>query len=115
MLTIGQPVLGEDVRRASERVRGHAVRAGLEIRGVDAADDIGTGEVEVLVAAVVLLAAEVRRAQIGGLDHGAHRPVEDEDPISQRIRQAAHHDHSSAPRRDGECSARDSAMMSERV
>ena len=65
---------------------GRAMReAGVEIGGVDSGDDVGPREVQVLVAAVERGAAEIGRAEAGGLDHRAHRAVQDEDPARERI------------------------------
>ena len=86
----GQAVLAEHVRRAPEGVRRDHVRAGVEVGGVDASDDVGAREVQVLVTAFVLGAAEVLGAESRRLDHGAHRTVEDEDALGQRVPEKRH-------------------------
>ncbi len=68
-------------RRCSSRRR----RAGLEVRPVDPPDHIGTRFVEDLVAP--LQTAEVVEREIRGLQHGAHRPVSDDNALGQRIEQ----------------------------
>jgi hypothetical protein len=81
--------LGDGVR--AEGVRLGDVRAGLEIEVVDLADHVGAVQAEELVVAlqvagVVLeeLTPEIGLGQPVALDHRAHRPVEDEDPLGEQ-------------------------------
>src|SRR5207249_11306256 len=88
----------EYIGRAAEGVRGDDVRARIDIGRVDPANDVGPREVQVLVAALIALAAEVARGKLRGLDHRPHRAIEDENAFTERTRQPAHPDHSSAAR-----------------
>jgi len=67
-----------------------------EVGGVDPADHVGAREVQVLVAAFVPGAPEVLRREAGGLEHGPHGPVEDEDALAEGVAKPAHARHSSA-------------------
>jgi hypothetical protein len=87
---VRQAVVGLGGSIAGEGVGLDDVRAGVQIRGVDGANDLRPGEREQVAVALQLarpvgeaLAPPVRLAQVVGLDHGAHRPVEQEDPPSQ--------------------------------
>jgi len=93
-----EPVLAEHVRRAAEGVGADQVGAGLPVRAVDAAHDVGAREIQVLVAALVLRAAEIVGVEAGRLQHRPHRPVEDEDALQQRLAQAGHDLHGTALR-----------------
>ena len=62
---------------------------------MDLADDLGLGQrEEVVVAAQVLRVVGEALATEGGLveapvlEHRAHRPVEDDDPLAEQVRQA---------------------------
>ena len=77
-----------------KRVRGQDVRSGLEIAGVDGADGRRLGEAQqVAVAAQVgrvvaeALTSEVGLGELVGLEHRAHRAVEDEDPLAKEAGQ----------------------------
>ena len=85
-----EAVLGEHVGRAAEGVGADQVGAGVPVGAVDAGHHVGAREVQMLVAALVLRAAEVRGREVGRLQHRTHRPVEDEDAFQQRLAQAAH-------------------------
>jgi hypothetical protein len=61
------------------------VGAGLEVGGVDLADDVGAGRHEQLVAA--LLAAKILGGELVALDHRAHRAVADEHALGHRAEQ----------------------------
>ena len=52
---------------------------------MDGADDVRAGEDEVLVAALEIGAAEIRRGQAAALDGRAHGPVQDQDAPSQQF------------------------------
>ena len=52
---------------------------------MDAADDVRAGDVEDLVAALETL--EVVEAEVGRLQHRAHRPVGDDDALRERAQQ----------------------------
>ena len=79
-----------------ERVRGDHVGAGVEVLGVDAADQVRLGQAQQVVGAGQrrrpvgeALAADVGLACAGVLDHGPHGPVEDQDaaaePLAERV------------------------------
>ena len=85
-----EAVLGEHVGRAPEGVGADQVGAGVPVGAVDAGHHVGAREVQVLVAALVLRAAEVRGREVGRLQHRTHRPVEDEDAFQQGLPQPAH-------------------------
>ena len=76
-------VLGEHHRHGAERVRLDDVSPGLEESAVDALDGVGPGEVQALVTAVVLLAAEVVGSEVQRLDARAHGAVDDQNPLRQ--------------------------------
>ena len=65
------------------------VHADLEEGAVDRLDDLGLRDDEVVVAAVVLLAAEVLGGQVLRLQAGAHRAVEDQDLLFEGVEIAA--------------------------
>jgi len=93
---LGEAVLREDIGGTAEGVRGDHVGAGVEVGGVDAADHVGPREVQMLVAALVALAAEVVGAEAGGLDHRPHRAVEHQDAPGEDVGEARHIEYSSA-------------------
>ena len=75
---------------AVERARLDDVGAGLEVRVVDAADDVGPRQHEQVVVALQVarvggepLAAEVGLGEAVALHHRAHRAVEDEDAVAE--------------------------------
>src|SRR6185503_12245248 len=70
---IGDVVLAEVGQVGAERVRLDRVDPYGEVRVVDAAHDIRTGDVEDLVTALVAL--EVLQGRIRGLEHGAHGAI----------------------------------------
>lgn len=70
---VGNAVLPQVGEVGSEGVRLDAVDSDVEVRLVDLADHIRTGQVEDLVAALVPL--ELVQRQVVGLQHRAHRPV----------------------------------------
>src|SRR5439155_1743205 len=75
---------------APEGVRRDQVGAGLQVGGVDPADDVRARQVQVLVAALVVRAAEVGGREARRLEHRAHRPVEDEDAAGERVAKCRH-------------------------
>src|SRR5437870_3324277 len=85
---VRQPVLRERDARAAEGVGLDDVGARGEVALVHLAHDVGSGEDEVLVAALVGLAAEVPRAEVAALEVGPRRPVQDEDALGQEGAQA---------------------------
>src|SRR5207244_1309537 len=87
---LAETVLGEDVRRAAERVGRDDIGAGVQIGRVDAADHVRAREVQVLVAALVRGATEVCGGEARRLDHGAHGAVEDEDALPERVAKRGH-------------------------
>src|SRR5207247_896963 len=87
---LGEAVLAEDVRRAAERVGRYNVGAGLQIRSVNRPNDVGSGQGQVLVAALVRRAPEVGGREPRLLNHGAHGAVEDEDALPERVAKGRH-------------------------
>ena len=62
---------------------------------MDPADDLGLGQREQVVVTLQVLrvvgealAAEVGLVEVLLLEHRAHRPVEDDDPLAEQVRQA---------------------------
>ena len=80
-----QAVLGEHGRHSPERVRRDDVGLRGEVGLVDAADDVGPGDDEVLVAALEIGPAEILRGEVRLLEHRPHRAVDDEDPLRQEL------------------------------
>ena len=76
-------VVGEHHRHGAERVRLDDVGPGFEESAMDALDCVGPGEVQTLVTAVVLFAAEVVGAEVQRLDTRAHGAVDDQNPLRQ--------------------------------
>ena len=93
---LAHAVVGLGDRGRRERVGRHDVGTGSEVGVVDAADRVRLGDVEQVVVAVD---GAVPRVELGAavgvlvepetLDHGAHRPVEDEDPLRRGLAQGA--------------------------
>ncbi len=90
-----QRVIGQRNRVGVEGVRADDVGTGVEILAVDAGDDLGLGQrQQVVLAAQVArmvgeaLAAEVGLGQLVTLDERAHRAVEHEDALAQKLGQA---------------------------
>ena len=90
-----EPVVGLGDGRRRERVGGDHVGACIEIGRVDFADDLRLGQAEdVAVATQVLrvvgeaLATEGSFVEAPFLEHRAHRPVEDDDPLAEQVGQA---------------------------
>ena len=93
---LAHAVVGLRDRGRRERVRRHDVGTGSEVGVVDAADRVRLGDVEQVVVAVD---GAVPRVELGpavgvlvepeALDHGAHRAVEDEDPLRRSLAQRA--------------------------
>src|SRR5690606_36349652 len=81
-------VLRQDERRRAEGVRLDDVGPRLEIRSVNRLDDVGPGEIEIFVASLKGLSAEVPGGEAQGLDRRPHGAVEDEDPGAERFLQA---------------------------
>ena len=86
-----EPVVGLGDGGAAERVGLDDVAARLEVRVVDAADDVGPGQHEQVVVALQVLpvpgepgSAEGRLVEAVTLDHGAHRPVHDQDALVEQ-------------------------------
>jgi hypothetical protein len=52
---------------------------------VDRLDHVGAGDRQVVVAAFPALAAEVLGAEFAGLQLGAHRAVEKQNAVTQRV------------------------------
>jgi nucleotide-binding universal stress UspA family protein len=82
---VGDAVLAEVAEVGAEGVGLDRVAAHVEVRRMHAPDDVGPRDVEDLVAALVAL--EVVEPEVGGLQHGAHRAVGDDDPLAQRCEQ----------------------------
>jgi hypothetical protein len=75
---IGDAVLAQRAEVGAETVGLDEVGTGGQVRLVDLTDDVRAGDVEDLVAALVAL--EVVETEVEALQHGAHRPVGNEDP-----------------------------------
>jgi hypothetical protein len=73
------PVLAEVAEVGAEGVGLDAVDAHREVGVVHGTDDVGPGGVEDLVAALVAL--EVVQRGVGGLQHGPHGAVGDDDAL----------------------------------
>ena len=91
------PVIGHRNGRGIERVGFDDVRAGLEILAMDFLDDVRPGQTEQIVVAFDIarpilepFAAIRRLVEAIGLDHGAHRAVEDDDALAQQAQQRVH-------------------------
>ena len=62
----------------------------VEVGGVEAGDELGSGDDEQLVAALEIGPAEVVGGEAGGLDAGAHGAVVDDDPFTGGGEEIAH-------------------------
>jgi hypothetical protein len=82
-------VLGQCAEVGPERVGLDAVGAGVEVGGVDRADDVRPGDVEDLVAA--LQPGEIVQGEVETLQHGAHPAVGHEDAVGQGCAQIGSH------------------------
>ncbi len=71
---------------------GHKARErhDVEVAGVEAGDELGSGDHEQLVAALEVGPAEVVGGEAGGLDAGAHGAVVDDDPFTGGGEEVAH-------------------------
>ena len=91
-----QPVIGLGDRRRVKGIRLDDVGAGLQIGGVDLADDVGLGERKEIVVPFQVpggvaeaFAAIARFVQPIALDHRPHRPVEKEDALVEKTAEFA--------------------------
>ena len=82
---VGQPVFSQHDGSAAEGVRLDDVRASFEIFAVDAGNNVGAREYQILVAAFQVRAAEILGGQILLLQHGAHGAIQDEDALAQQF------------------------------
>ena len=81
-----QVVLAQHQGGCAEGVGLDDVGAGGQVFAVNVLDDVRTGHVEVLVAALVLVSAEVVRPQPARLNLRTHGPVGDQNtPVKQRF------------------------------
>ncbi len=87
---VGQVVVGLRDGGRGEGVGLDDVRAGQKVLPVDLLDDVGAGQREQVAVALDVqrvgretLAAEVLLAQLLELEHRAHGPVDDDDPLRQ--------------------------------
>src|SRR5207244_9028647 len=78
--TVLNAVFAEVAEVGAEGVCLDAVGSGLEVCVVHGSHDVGTGDVEYLVAA--FMTVEVVDIDIGGLQHGAHGPVGHQYPVA---------------------------------
>ena len=101
---VAQPVLGQREAITAEGVGLDGFGADAQERFVNLADDIRAGDDEIVDTVLVLLAAEVGRREIVGLDAGAHGAVEDDDmvvngveiaPVAEGLRRVFHSAHDS--------------------
>ena len=80
---IADPPFGESAGRGLEGARLDDVAADGEKRLVDAADDVGPRQHEIVVTALERLAAEIRGGEVVALDVGPHGAVVDEHAIER--------------------------------
>src|SRR5690606_17484982 len=80
---LGDVVLGHRRVVGAEGVGLDAVHAGVEVRLVHGADDVGPGQVQDLVAALKVF--EVLKSGVLGLEHGAHGSVGDDHTGGERL------------------------------
>jgi len=78
-------VLAEVGPVRAEGVGLHGVGSRPEVGVMHAPDHVWPGRIEDLVTA--LQPGEIVDVQVGGLEHGAHRAVSDNDPLLERIEQ----------------------------
>ena len=78
-----QVVFREHDARAAEGIGADDVGAGLQVGAVDVAQHVGAGEVQMLVAALVVGAAEIGGRQRLGLQEGSHGAVQYQDALVQ--------------------------------
>ncbi len=76
----GAAVVGLRNGVGAEGVGADDVRAGVDVGAVDAPDDVRMGEVERLAVA----------AEAVALEHRAHRPVQDQDPVADCLPEFVH-------------------------
>jgi hypothetical protein len=69
-----------------ERARLHDIAPDAKKRFVDALDDVGAGENEVIVAPFQRLAAEVLGSRVVQLNVRSHRAVEDQNAIGNGLK-----------------------------
>ena len=79
MRMVLQVVFGQHYLGSAEAVGFYYVRAGFEVRLVDAFYYVWTGYYEVLIAAFEDGSAEVFRSEVGLLQHGPHSAIDYED------------------------------------
>ena len=82
---IAETILGENERRAAERICFDDVRTGFQVFAVNPENHIGPREIEVLVAAFEVRATEIRGGQVLLLQHGAHRAIQYEDALAEKF------------------------------
>ncbi len=82
---LGDVVLAQSGEVGAERVRLDAVDARVEVLGMHRTDDVGTGDVQDLVAALQLL--EILEGRVLGLQHRAHGSVGHHHTGGQRLPQ----------------------------
>src|SRR5271166_3114304 len=85
MRLVRETVLAEDVGNRAESRGLDEVGAGLEEAAMHGADDVGPGEDDMLVAALVLRAAEILGPEVEALDVSAERAVDHEDTIREQL------------------------------
>ncbi len=85
-----EAIVGLGDRRGIEGVGLDQVRPGVEIGAVDLFDEVGAREAEQIVVALQVVgmgaqafAAKVRLLQAEGLDHRAHRAIQDGDALGE--------------------------------
>ena len=81
---MGQSILGQHNGGGAEGVGLDDVGPGIQMSLVYVTDNVGPGENQVLIAALVVQAAEVVGTQVAGLYRRAHRAVQHQDALSQR-------------------------------
>ena len=88
-----EPVVGLGNRRRIECVRLYDIRTGGDVFAVNLANDVRLREHKQVVVALEILTFPIRKAlsavvgflQFVLLDHGAHRAVQDEDALGEKV------------------------------
>ena len=82
---LAETILGENERRATERICLDDFRAVFQIFAVNPENYVGARDVQVFVAALEMRAPEIRGRQILLLQHSAHRAIQHEDALAEKF------------------------------
>ena len=80
----GQIILGQHHRSSAESVGLDHIGSGFQIRAMDVNDDFGPGQGQILVAALKLRPAKIRRAQVPPLNGRPHSPIKNDNPFPEQ-------------------------------